>query len=132
MCDYSLGRFKSRPAVVGELLVSSCPDYYTAGLFSRYDAETAVCLQPGTRVMLEGFGPKAERALGVLDGVLATFEQRDGSQYSDGFAIDGASDGFIFLIDLVDLVDELYVYVESIPGELGIPIPAAFMAMEEA
>jgi hypothetical protein len=54
MCDYSLHLVASRPAVVGDKLVST--DFarsITRGFAAVNDAETAVCLLPGTELAFE-------------------------------------------------------------------------------
>jgi hypothetical protein len=50
MCDYSLHRVASRPAVVGdELTVSTFHGSFTRGLAGA-DPSVAVCLRPGTEI----------------------------------------------------------------------------------
>ena len=54
MCDYSLHLVASRPAVVGDKLVST--DFarsITRGFAAVNDTETAVCLLPGTELAFE-------------------------------------------------------------------------------
>jgi hypothetical protein len=54
MCDYSLHLVASRPAVVGDKLVST--DFarsITRGFAAVSDLETAVCLLPGTELAFE-------------------------------------------------------------------------------
>jgi hypothetical protein len=54
MCDYSLHLVASRPAVVGDKLVST--DFarsITRGFAAVSDQETAVCLLPGTELAFE-------------------------------------------------------------------------------
>ena len=54
MCDYSLHLVASRPAVVGDKLVST--DFarsITRGFAAVGDPETAVCLLPGTELAFE-------------------------------------------------------------------------------
>jgi hypothetical protein len=54
MCDYSLHLVASRPAVVGDKLIST--DFarsITRGFAAVGDAETAVCLLPGTELAFE-------------------------------------------------------------------------------
>jgi len=67
MCDYSLHAVQSRPAKVGEKLVStSFRMASTSGFAPRDNREIAVCLLPGTELAFEeevstiigGFGPK--------------------------------------------------------------------------
>jgi hypothetical protein len=54
MCDYSLHQVASRPAKVGDKLVStSFPSTTTRGFASVDDAKVAVCLLPGTELAFE-------------------------------------------------------------------------------
>src|SRR6187431_1535260 len=54
MCDYSLHRVASRPAKVGDKLVStSFPHTTTRGFASVDDRNIAVCLLPGTELAFE-------------------------------------------------------------------------------
>jgi len=54
MCDYSLELIASRPARVGDKLISiSFPHTITRGFASADDLNTAVCLLPGTELAFE-------------------------------------------------------------------------------
>jgi hypothetical protein len=54
MCDYSLHLVASRPARVGDKLIStSFPDTSTRGFGSVDDRNVAVCLLPGTELAFE-------------------------------------------------------------------------------
>jgi hypothetical protein len=54
MCDYSLQSVASRPAKVGDRLVSSSfSDAITRGFAAAGEPEVAVCLLPGTEVAFE-------------------------------------------------------------------------------
>jgi hypothetical protein len=54
MCDYSLQSVSSRPAKIGDRLVSSSfSDAITRGFAAAGEAEVAVCLLPGTEVAFE-------------------------------------------------------------------------------
>jgi hypothetical protein len=54
MCDYSLHAVASRPAKVGETLVTTTfPGTTTRGLASESDPAVAVCLLPGTELAFE-------------------------------------------------------------------------------
>jgi hypothetical protein len=54
MCDYSLHAVKTRPAKIGDKLITSEFKYTpTRGLTSTDDPETAVCLLPGTEIAFE-------------------------------------------------------------------------------
>ena len=54
MCDYSLHLVVSRPAKVGDKLVSTrFPETITRGFASVDDRNVAVCLLPGTELAFE-------------------------------------------------------------------------------
>jgi hypothetical protein len=53
MCDYSLEMVASRPAVVGEKLVVTRFKTATTGFAAPGDAETAVCVLPGTELAFD-------------------------------------------------------------------------------
>ena len=53
MCDFSLQTVKSRPAVVGDKLVSTNFGTGTGGLASPADMGTAVCVLPGTELAFD-------------------------------------------------------------------------------
>ena len=54
MCDYSLHHVMSRPATVGDKLVSTTfPGTITRGFAPEGDPNTAVCLLPGTEVAFD-------------------------------------------------------------------------------
>ena len=101
MCDYSLHAVKSRPAQVGDKLVSaSWAVTVTRGLAAQDgDAEVAVCLLPGTEVAFEkppehyraGFWPFERK---TTESCVARFRQlnkdrtcehHDAFEFSDGF-----------------------------------------------
>src|SRR5437588_10748588 len=54
MCDYSLEYVASRPAQVGDKLVSTdFPQTITRGFAAAGDLNTAVCLLPGTEIAFD-------------------------------------------------------------------------------
>lgn len=54
MCDYSLEYVASRPAAVGDKLVSTdFPQTITRGFAAAEDLNTAVCLMPGTEIAFD-------------------------------------------------------------------------------
>jgi hypothetical protein len=54
MCDYSLQHVASRPARVGEVLVSTgFANTHTRGFAAPGDPKVAVCLLPGTEIAFE-------------------------------------------------------------------------------
>jgi hypothetical protein len=58
MCDYSLHNVKSRPAKVGDKLVTRSFGTGTRGFAASEDASVAVCLLPGTEL---SFSDKVRR-----------------------------------------------------------------------
>jgi len=54
MCDYSLEYVASRPAAVGDKLISTdFPQTITRGFAAAGDLNTAVCLLPGTEIAFD-------------------------------------------------------------------------------
>jgi hypothetical protein len=54
VCDYSLHAVRSRPAVVGDRLVTTeFPDSITQGFAAVGEPNVAVCLLPGTEIAFE-------------------------------------------------------------------------------
>jgi hypothetical protein len=82
MCDYSLQLVVSRPAMVGDELVSTkFTNAITSGFAAVGEPDVAVCLLPGTEVAFEkeveyehGFFPNLKRAKKVGEKV-ARFRQ---------------------------------------------------------
>jgi hypothetical protein len=55
MCDYSLHGVASRPAKVGDRLIStSFPTSFTRGFAALEERDVAVCLLPGTEIAFDG------------------------------------------------------------------------------
>ena len=81
MCDYSLQNVKSRPAKVGEKLRTQLFSLGTRGFASPEDANTAVCVLPGTElafatpVRCYGRGQLLGWKSGVLKHTTAIFRQ---------------------------------------------------------
>ena len=55
MCDYSLQSVKSRPAKIGEKLTTQHFNTGTIGFAAPEDANTAVCILPGTELAFATF-----------------------------------------------------------------------------
>ena len=69
MCDYSLELVASRPAKVGDKLVSAgFPHTITRGFVSVDDPSVAVCVLPGTELAFETGGPMRDRHALRLEG----------------------------------------------------------------
>ena len=85
MCDYSLHHVASRPAKVGDKLVTSAFDGSTTHGFCAVDApDVAVCLRPGTELAFENDVGSNRAKLGGLGmefgdlyGKVARFTQID-------------------------------------------------------
>jgi hypothetical protein len=83
MCDYSLELIASRPAKVGDKLISAgFPHTVTRGFASLDDPKVAVCLLPGTEL---GFEDDVRCETGfiisrTLDHKVASFRQIDRGQ----------------------------------------------------
>ena len=79
MCDYSLHLVASRPAKVGDKLVTTAFKYsLTRGFAAVGEPHVAVCLLPGTEVAFEReVGPffKAFRSPKLIGGKVARFRQ---------------------------------------------------------
>jgi hypothetical protein len=66
MCDYSLHHVQSRPAAVGDKLITSKFDNTPTGGFAAVgNADVAVCLRPGTELAFDD-DVVCEPALGIL------------------------------------------------------------------
>jgi hypothetical protein len=66
MCDYSLHHVLSRPATVGDKLITTkFNDTPTGGFAAAGNADVAVCLRPGTELAFDD-DVTCEPALGIL------------------------------------------------------------------
>ncbi|MBA3788991.1 hypothetical protein H0X32_01175 [Patescibacteria group bacterium] len=107
---------------------------HTVGLVSPEDPSTAVCLIPGSQVLVSGVCDSRRALCGIPDGVaIATFKQRDipgGTRdyHRDGLVFEGGlRDGHVVLFR--ELGSGVEVTVETIPGELeNFSPPAAALA----
>jgi hypothetical protein len=71
MCDYSLHNVASRPARIGDRLVSSTfPNTITRGFTASDEPGVAVCLLPGTELAFES---DVEGCLAQADGTVRKF-----------------------------------------------------------
>ena len=80
MCDYSLQTVRSRPAKVGEKLVTHHFNTCTTGFAAPDDVNTAVCVLPGTELAFAAAARCSPRGLFawkpiVIDHTTATFRQ---------------------------------------------------------
>ena len=131
MCDYSLQFIASRPAVVGDKLVSTkFADAITGGFAAVGEPNIAVCLLPGTEVAFEkemeyehGFFPNLKLAK-KLGAKVARFRQVNTDQpYVHHDALEFA-DGQIVLV--TRLCEGQHAVVLQLPAA-----PRAAQAEEE-
>jgi hypothetical protein len=105
MCDYSLHNIRSRPAKVGDQLVTTgFPHSMTRGFCTVGEPEVAVCLRPGTEIAFEKeakqrmnlFRFLGKRRSTKLSGKLARFRQinlhrpdvhHDALEFADGTTV---------------------------------------------
>jgi hypothetical protein len=124
MCDYSLHLVASRPAKVGDKLVSArFPSSTTRGFASPTEPDTAVCLLPGTEIAFER-DAECESALTQfkrhnIGQKVARFRQvNTDNQMAHHDALE-FPDGQIVLV--TDLVDGQHVAVLQLPAPTGKP-----------
>lgn len=98
MCDYSLHNVASRPATVGDVLITTkFPNTITVGFASVGEPRVAVCLRPGTELAFdrepEYWRPLARWLRRRVAGTVARFRQvnpgrsdmhRDALEFPDG------------------------------------------------
>src|SRR5215471_17734059 len=100
MCDYSLESFARRDAKSGDQLrTEKIGGYGSLGLVAPDAPQVAVCLRPGTRLIVSGIPAILQRAWRVGEVAIATFAQRDAtglmglwsrdSRHRDGVRFDG-------------------------------------------
>lgn len=116
MCDYSLHAVASRPARVGETLVTtSFPNTLTRGFAAKGELGLAVCLLPGTELAFER-GVKYNRnwlwtkSAGFCVARFCTIEPRSPERHRDALAF---PDGRIVLVNV--LSEGQYARVLQLP-----------------
>lgn len=125
MCDYSLESFARRDAKSGDQLrTEKIGGYGSVGLVAPDAPRTAVCLRPGTKLIVSGIPALLQKAWNVGAAVIATFEQRDAAplmgllsrdgRYRDGVRFDAGDHPFVLF---QEFPVGLEVSVEMIPGE---------------
>ena len=123
MCDYSLHLTASRPARVGDKLVSTrFPDTITRGFASLEERNVAVCLLPGTELAFEEevacetrsmFRPQRE-----LGYKMATFRQINKDRSDTHHDALEFSDGQVVL--LTQLCEGQHATVLQVPASLRV------------
>jgi len=126
MCDYSLHLVASRPARVGDKLIStSFPHSITRGFASVDDHNTAVCLLPGTELAFDkevrcetglvfswGLGHKVARFRQVNKG--RSNVHRDALEFPDGKTV-----------LLTQLCKDQRATVLQLPARIGVTVDGA-------
>lgn len=84
MCDYSLERYRSRPARAGERYVLIRFASGSNGFVSPGDCSTAVCVPYDTRMELAQIPTDLQDELGVGPREEVVFTQVDNGRYRDG------------------------------------------------
>jgi hypothetical protein len=127
MCDYSLHSVKSRPAKVGDKLTTRHFGTGTRGFAAPEDANTAVCVLPGTELAFaravgcrpRGFSWKA----GIISHTTAIFRQiNKGNLHIHHDALE-FPDGQIVL--LTDLFERQQATVLQLPAQPATAAEAA-------
>jgi len=116
MCDYSLKAFARRDAKSGDQLrTQTLGGFGSVGLVAPDAPKTAVCLRPGTKLIVSSIPALWQKAWNVGAVVVATFEQRDAlGYYRDGVRFDAADHPFVLFQEFPVGVE---LSVEMIPGE---------------
>lgn len=125
MCDYSLESVARRDAVAGDQLKTARIGVHaTVGLVAADDPATAVCLTPGTKLIVSAIPADLQQRWGVREVATATFAKSDQQQgllgffrhsyYHDGVVFDGAVAPFALFQEFPLGVE---VSVEVIPGQ---------------
>ena len=106
MCDYSLQSVRSRPAKLGDELVSRGFCTGTRGFCAIGDADTAVCLLPGTELSFAapvrsysgGLFPWRRKVSGYMTAVFRKVNQGKVSAHHDALEF---PDGSVVLLTLL-------------------------------
>ena len=131
MCDYSLETVRSRPAKIGEKLTTQHFNTGTIGFAAPEDANTAVCILPGTELAFATFvwcSPRRSFAWKprVLNHTTAIFRQINKDKpYTHHDALE-FPDGEMVL--LTELYEGQKATVLQLPAQ---PVTAAEMKAQE-
>jgi len=139
MCDYSLESAARRDAKAGDQLKTARIGVHaTIGLIAADDASTAVCLLPGTRLIVSTIPAEFQQRWGIGEVATATFAKSNEqpgllgffrhSHYHDGVVFDGTLGHFVLF---QEFPLGLEVSVEVMPGQT-IEAPAREAASEPA
>ncbi len=125
MCDYSLESVARRDAIAGDQLKTARIGIHaTVGLIAPNDPSMAVCLKPGTRLIVSAIPSDLQRRWGVGEVVAGTFSKGNQPQgllgffrfssFRDGIVFDGTGARFALF---QEFPLGLEISVEVIPGE---------------
>jgi hypothetical protein len=131
MCDYSLKAFARRDAKSGDQLrTRTLGGFGSVGLVAPDAPKTAVCLRPGTKLIVSGIPALWQKAWNVGAVVVATFEQRDAlGHYRDGVRFDAEDHAFVLFQEFPVGVD---ISVETIPGQSQVKVEEQASIPDEA
>lgn len=129
MCDYSLESFARRDAQAGDQLrTERIGGYGSIGLVAPDAPQTAVCLIPGTRLIVSDVPEQLQIMWNVGPVAVATFDQRKATgsmglwgrdgRYRDGVRFDGSDRPFILFQDFPPGME---ISVETLPLERAAP-----------
>lgn len=135
MCDYSLESLARRDAKIGDQLrTARIGTHGTVGLVAPDQTETAVCLCPGTRLIVSGIPASLQKAWQVGEVAIATFQKREttgmwsrGGYHRDGVKFDGARDQIVLF---QEFPPGLEVSVETVPGQKADMVPEVIPAQQ--
>ena len=125
MCDYSNEEQASRPAKIGDQLVTAgIGEFDCVGMVSLDEPDVAVCLLPGSRLKITGGVSVAlQKKLQISPTDHVTFEKRDvpagQSDYSDSLHFDSHVSGELILLQ--DLPTGVGFEVLSVPAQTDVP-----------
>jgi len=126
MCDYSLEAYQSRPAAVGEKLTLGRFASGSMGFASGAVCDTAVCILPESRLLLQGIGEAAQVDYGVGAVEEAVLTRLAGGPYKDAVRF---SNGTEVLLQRLNC--GLTVVVMTLGAELNEPSHAEPAAARE-
>ena len=126
MCDYSLEAYQSRPAAVGEKLTLGRFASGSMGFASGTVCDTAVCIPPESRLLLQGIGEGTQKVHGVGAVEEAVLTRLKRGLYKDAVRF---SNGAEVLLQRLNC--GLTVVVMTYGAELGAPSHSEPAAVRE-
>ena len=133
MCDYSAESVRRRQALESDRLkVAHIGLHQTVGLVDPNTPKIAVCMIPGTKLIISGIPLEQRLKWGVGEVATATFVQGiNRHSYRDGVVFDGKGKKHILFQDF-PLDPNLQISVEFIPGTKSVPSKPAESAVQAA